>query len=405
MTPDAPAPAAPDAAPAGAPTRHPRWRRIVGTILLVVGIVLVPISISAIWVRGTLLNTDRYVATVGPLASNPQIQQALADDITNAVFTRVDVNQKIADALPPRGSFLAEPIAGAVKTTTDKAALRLVESQRFQSLWENANRKAHPKVVNVLTGGGSRVSTTNGTVSINVAQIFDNVKTQLSKRGITIFDKVTLPADKQEFVLFQSKSLEQAQSLVNLLQTLAWVLPFVALLCFAGAIALSGHRRRTVMRGALGTAFAVGVELVGLRAGRNLYLEAITSKKLPQGAAGAVWSQITNYLRVWSLTVVVVALVVAAGAWIVGRRSLARLGETGPGARYVPGALSEFVARSKPVLRGAGVALALVVLIVWNNPTGWTVVVIGLLLLVYLAAIEVVGRTAGGSSAPVATAG
>jgi hypothetical protein len=49
----------------------PRWRRIVGTILLVVGCVLVPLSLSAVWVRNTLLDTDNYVSTVGPTSSRP----------------------------------------------------------------------------------------------------------------------------------------------------------------------------------------------------------------------------------------------------------------------------------------------------------------------------------------------
>src|SRR5438105_7394496 len=157
----------------------PRWRRVIGALLVVVGCVLVPISLSAVWVRNTLLDTDHYVSTVGPLASNAQIQQALADRVTNAIFTRVDVNQKIADALPQKAGFLATPVSNAVHNAAEHAALRLVESSRFQTLWEKANRRAHGAVVNVLTGGGSRVSTENGTIAINTGQIVDNVKRKL----------------------------------------------------------------------------------------------------------------------------------------------------------------------------------------------------------------------------------
>jgi hypothetical protein len=301
----------------------PRWRRIVGVLLLVVGCVLVPISLSAVWVRNTLLDTDNYVSTVGPLASNPQIQQGLADRITNGVFTRVDVEKQVADALPPKASFLAAPIANALHSTTDQAALRLVESSRFQTLWDNANRRAHGAVVKVLTGGGSRVSTENGTVSIDIGEIFDNVKQKLDAKGITIFDNATLPASSQEFVLFQSKDLEQVQGLVDLLQTLAWVLPFVALVCFAGAIGLSKHRRRTIQRGAIGVAFAVAIQLVLLKAGRNLYLDAITTTKSTPGAAGAVWDQLTSFLRTSGLTTIVVALLIAIAAWVAGPSSTA----------------------------------------------------------------------------------
>ena len=289
----------------------PRWRRIVGSILLIVGCVLIPVSLSAVWVRNTLLDTDNYVSTVGPLASNPPVQQAVANRLTDAIFSHVNVDKKIRDTFRRGGSFLGAPIANAVQTATDRAALRLAQSSRFQTLWENANRRAHAAVTKLLTGGGSRVSTQNGTVAINTAQIFGNVKAKLDAKGINIFDSVQLPASAQEFVLFQSKDLEQVQGLVDVLQTLAWVLPFVALACFAGAIALSRNRRRTIQRGAIGVAVAVAVQLVLLKAGRNLYLDAVTTTKSTPGAAGAVWDQLTSFLRTSAFAAITVALVIA----------------------------------------------------------------------------------------------
>jgi hypothetical protein len=387
-------------------TDAPRWRRVVGSILVVLGCLLVPVSLSAVWVRNTLLNTDNYVSTVGPLASNPQIQQALADKVTNGIFARVDVNAKIAAALPARAGFVAAPIADGLHSAIDAAALRLFESRRFQTLWENANRRAHPVVVGVLTGGGSRVSTTNGAVAIDIGQIFDNVKQRLDAKGITIADKVTLPANRQEFVLFQSSGLAQVQGLVDLLQKLAWVLPFLALVCFAGAIGLSKNRRRTLQRGAIGVAFAVAIQLVLVKAGRSLYLDAVTNKNSTPGAAGAVWDQLTGFLRTSAIATVVLALVIAVAAWIAGpssgatrlrgwwHRTLGRSGSSADGTATEAGPVATFVAKSTPVLRGLGVGIALIVLIVWDHPTAVTVLVVGLVLLVYLAVIELLGRTA-----------
>ena len=349
----------------------PRWRRIVGAFLVVVGCLLVPLSLSAVWVRNTLLDTDNYVSTVGPLASNPDIQQTLATNLTNAIFTRGDIDQRIEDALPSGASVLAAPIAERVQNATEAAALRLFESDRFETLWENANERAHTRVVDVLTGGGPRVSTEDGTIAINTEQIFENVKERLDARGITLLDDTTLPESKQEFVLFESKTLADVQGLVDLLQKVAWVLPVLALACFAGAIGLSGRRRRTVLRAALGVALAVALELVLLKTGRNLYLEAVTGKRLPEGAAGAVWDQITSMLRTSCITVVVLALIVAAAAWLAGpghgptqfrgwwRRSLGTSSGDGDADATPPGAFAAFVARSTGLLRGIGVAVAL----------------------------------------------
>ncbi len=379
----------------------PRWRKVVGTILLIVGCVLVPVSLSAVWVRNTLLNTDNYVSTVGPLADDPAVQQAIANRVTDALFANVDVEKKVVDALPPRAGFLATPVVDGIHTAVEAATLRLAESDRFDTLWEKANRRAHEAVVNVLTGGGSRVTTENGTVAIDTAQIVENVKARLDARGITVFDDVQ-PRNEQ-FVLFQSDDLAQVQGLVDLLQTIAWVLPFVALACLGGAIALSGNRRRTIQRGALGVAFAVAVQIVLLKAGRNLYLDAVTTKKSTPGAAGSVWDQLTSFLRTAGFAVIAVALVVAFVAWVAGRSSSATslrswwnrtLGTSSAPDAGAAGPVASFVARSKPLLRGLGAAIAFLVLIAWNHPTALTVLGVAVLFVVFLVVLELLGRSA-----------
>ena len=220
-------PARSDSTPDGdqGPGGIPRWRRIVAVVLIVVGVVLVPVSMSAIWVRRTLLDTDQYVATVGPLAGNSDIQHGLADRVTTALFADGRVEKRIADVLPPRADVLAAPIASGLETVADQAALKLFQSDQFETVWENVNRRAHTALVKVVTGGGPRVDTKDGTVSVNVEQIFTNVKQRLDTRGITVFDDVELPAKYKSVVLIQSKQLEEAQGLVDLLQKIAWVLP------------------------------------------------------------------------------------------------------------------------------------------------------------------------------------
>jgi hypothetical protein len=386
------------------PHKVPRWRRIVGATLLVIGVILVPVSLSAVWVRNTLIDTDNYVATVGPLAGNSDIQHGIADRVTTALFADGQAKKKIAAALPDRAQVLVGPIATGLESATNAVALRLAQSNRFQTLWENVNRRAHAAVVKVLTGGGSRASTQGGTVSINLEQIFTNVKQRLDGRGITVLDDAQLPAKYKNFVLFQSKDLEKVQGGVDLLQTLAWVLPVVALLCVGGAIALSNHRRRTILRAGVWIAVAVGIQLALLSVGRNFYLDAITAAGARRGSAGAVWDQLTSFLRLSGRTMIVLALVVAIAAWVAGPsrlairvRNLWNRGLRGAGTRaddagFATGPIANFVARYKGVLRLVGVGIAIAILILWDHPKPGTVLGVGILLLIYLAAIEFVGR-------------
>src|SRR5687768_8797353 len=62
--------------------RRQRWRSVVATLLIVIGCILAPISVVAVWTKNLVTDTDRYVATVAPLASDPAIQNAVADRIT-----------------------------------------------------------------------------------------------------------------------------------------------------------------------------------------------------------------------------------------------------------------------------------------------------------------------------------
>ena len=89
----------------------PRWKRALAVVLLVIGFVLVPLSAVSIWSRNQLLNTDRYVSTVSPLADNADIQKVVATNAVDALFSSVDVSSKISGALPKRAKFLGDTIA------------------------------------------------------------------------------------------------------------------------------------------------------------------------------------------------------------------------------------------------------------------------------------------------------
>ena len=86
--------------------RRQRWRSVVATLLIVVGCILAPLSVVAVWAKNLVTDTDRYVATVAPLARDPAIQNAVANKITTEIFSRLDVagitNQAV-DALAERG--------------------------------------------------------------------------------------------------------------------------------------------------------------------------------------------------------------------------------------------------------------------------------------------------------------
>jgi hypothetical protein len=381
-------------------TRVPRWRRVLVALLVVVGCVLAPISVIGLWTRNTLLDTDQYVDTVGPLAKDPAIQVAISNRVTKRLVESVDIRGEAAAALPPRAEFIAPYIASGFETFVREATLRIVQSGRFQTLWENANRRSHSQVVAVLEGEGSEtVETRNGQVVVNVGPLVNLVKQRLGDRGVAIFETVDdrIP---QQFVLFDSEQLTKAQSGVRLLKRVTYALPILALAAFAAAVALSHNRRRTLMRAALGIAFAMALVLIVFNLARGAYLDAVENAGRSREAGAAAFDQVLDFLRVSLRTMFALGLAIALGAWLAGPGRLATriragvLGIVRGGGDAEVTALGRFVDTYRVSLRVLVVGLGLLVLVVLSHPGPVAVLVVAALVVVGLLLIEFLGRAA-----------
>src|SRR5207344_591493 len=100
------------------PQKRQRTRRILTPILVALSILVFTVTVPAAWGARTVLNTDRYVATVAPLADDPAVQASIATKLTDQVFSALDVQGTISDALAAlgeRATVLAGPLTTAVK--------------------------------------------------------------------------------------------------------------------------------------------------------------------------------------------------------------------------------------------------------------------------------------------------
>jgi len=383
----------------------PRWRRTLCGILVVIVCILAPVSLLAVWARNTLLNTDQYVETVGPLASEPAIQHAIANRVVVVLNSRVDIEAEVEDALPARAAFIAPFVAKGIDSFVRDATLRLAESERFQQLWDAANRRAHQQVVAVLTGegGNDRVSTEDGKVVVRLGPIVETVRKQLQRLGIDIFDDTGGGSRAgRELVLFQSEELTKIQGAVSLLDDIAWYLPFVLLALFLIAVGISPNRRRTVLRTAVWIAVGMALVLVLFNVGRTFYLDAVTGAGADRDAAEAAYNQILSFLRTSARTAFVVAVLVAIGAWVAGPSRLAtriRGFVTGPkdgrpDSGVEPTALARFAARYRAALRVVIIGVGLIVLIAMNAVTPLTALVVALVVLALVVLVELLARGA-----------
>jgi hypothetical protein len=413
--------------PEAAPVARRRWRTIVATLLIVVACVLAPLSVAAIWTRNQVTNTDRYVATVAPLADDPAIQAAITDQITTQVFTYIDVqgltNQEV-DALAERGGLspaladqlraLAVPIANGVQSFTRSQVARVVQSDAFADAWVQANRVAHQELVAALTGeGGGSVTVENDTVSINMAAFIQTVKQRLVDSGFSVAARI--PEVDASFVLFQSEDITRARSGFNLLNTLGVWLPVIAIVLLVLGVYVAKDHRRALIGAGIGIAVSMVVLALGLAVFRSIYLDAVPATVLPHDAAAVLYDTIVRFLRLGLRTVLVLGLVVAAAAFLTGqsvtavrtRQGLSNaIGWLAGGAEragFSTGPVGTWVYANKKALRIGAVALAALALVFWGRPTGKVVLGLTLALLVVLALIEFLGRRPGQRTGELST--
>src|SRR3974377_126518 len=103
----------------------PRSRRVLVALLLVIGAVLTPLAMVTLFVKSQVTDTSRYVQTVKPLASDPAVQAYIADTVTQQLFTQVDVESYVKDALPSRPEPLAGPLPTPFNSLPPEAPLRV----------------------------------------------------------------------------------------------------------------------------------------------------------------------------------------------------------------------------------------------------------------------------------------
>jgi hypothetical protein len=355
---------------------------------------------------------------VSPLAGDPAIQNAIADQITAQVFTYIDVQgltTQAVQAVASRGGLssevasrlegLAVPIANGVQSFTRSQVGKVVESDAFADAWIQANRIAHAELVAALTGeGGRAVTVENDTVSLNLAAFIETVKARLVESGFTLVARV--PEVNASFVLFQSADVTRARSAFNLLNTLGVWLPIITLILLVLGVYVAKDHRRALVGAGLGVAIGMVVLALGLAVFRSIYLDAVPATVLPHDAAAVLYDTIVRFLRAGLRTILVLGLVVAAGAFLTGTSVTAvraRQGLTGAigwlqgsaeHAGLRTGPVGTWVGAHKRALRIGAVAVAALALVFWGRPTGKVVLGLTLALLVVLAIIEFLARPA-----------
>ncbi|HUY49705.1 MAG TPA: hypothetical protein VMV92_28985 [Streptosporangiaceae bacterium] len=412
-----------------APSRRRKigWRAPVATVLIVLGCLLAPISVLAVWTANQVSDTSRYVQNVAPLIHEPAVQSALTDKISNEINAQIHVQaltNQAADTLSSKGltrvgtllHTFSGSLAGAVGGFVHTQVAKIVASPQVAKLWVQVNQNVHAQLVKALSGqGGGAITVSNGQVVMSLGPFIDLVKKDLAAKGFTLVNSI--PAINPTVGLFSAKYLVKAQTGYRLINDLKIVLPILALLLLGAGIYLARSHRRALIGAGLGLAASMLVLGIALAIGRSIYLSSVPANVLPSNAAAVMFDTLVRFIKTGLRTLLVVGLIVAVAAFFTGpsvtavrtRRAfsggLGWLRGSGERAGLSTGPVGRWTFQYRTGLRIGTVALFALIFVFWGRPTAMVAVILAILLLVVLGLIELVGRPPARSTVRAQAAG
>jgi hypothetical protein len=330
-----------------------RIRRSVVGLLVALSCLLVLLSTTEVWAHRTLLNTGAFVGTVAPVFEDPAVASAVAARATDELFTELNVQARLRDALPPRASFAAVPVTNATKGYVAGQLTSVLASSRFQAVWTAALTFTHQQLVAVLRGQNTAaVSTSGGYIVLNTVPVINQALGKVSGLASDLTGKpvtlpaitsadppqqavnklsgalgVPLPGNFGQITLVRSSDLAAVQRGVKAFDRLTLVLPLAAIVLIALSLWLSVNRRRTVLQLAVGVSLLMIVERRVVLHEQGALASAAHNPQLAQSVLGDLLHGFF-VLTAWVLGVALVVLVIAVLSgpyrWAVAFRSRAK---------------------------------------------------------------------------------
>lgn len=330
-----------------APTAQPAARRgkgrvIAAVLLFALACIITTPALLGHWAHRTVIDTGRYLDTVGPLAASPQVQDAVANVVSNAITEKVDTEALVSDVLgsilggvgqatggdgskgEAAGALLAGPIAAAVNGAIDNVVRDFVASPQFQDLWLKVMQAAQLSLIALLEGKDEGVIQTNGdSIVLDVVTVIDGVKQALVDRGITVVENIDITPKQTQIVLAEVPGLTTVQTVYQAANPVLALMPLLVAVLFGAAILLGRRRSRWVIATGIALAVEVGIANWALQIGERQFVNAFAGTLL-EPASNVFWETLLRYLIDGMRALMLLALLVIIAGWFSGASRPAR---------------------------------------------------------------------------------
>jgi hypothetical protein len=282
-------------------------RRVIATVLVVLGLVLVPVGVVTSSARTLLTDADAFVDTLAPLAEDPAVQEVVTDGVTGALTGAID-----ALGLP---SIATQALRPLVEDQVGAA----VSSDAFARAWQQSLRLTHAQLVATLSDdpGSALTLTDAGGIELQIGPIVAEVRERLVANGAPFVERI--PDIDRGVLLYENGDLAKLAPVYGLVMTLGAWTPWLAAALLVAGVIVAVRRPRAVV--GTGIALAViGLALCAVLAiARGRVVSAIDGTIVTPEAARVAYDALAPWI-LWPAIAITAVGVVAVAAAVVGRR-------------------------------------------------------------------------------------
>jgi hypothetical protein len=298
-------------------------------ILIVLGVVVTPAAILTHWATAQVTNTQRFVETLSPLASNPAVQNTVITEVTNAIDSQINIDDVTNSLLGGLGSALnlpdaakkalglvSNPLANGVKSMITDVVTKAVKSDAFQTAWTKTLTITQEQAVDLLSGNGKSVLSlsNDGTLALPVGPIIADLKDSMVKKGVAFAGLI--PVIDTTITIAKIPELATARVIYQVGTGVGTWLPWVALALLIAGISVANKRPRALFAVGLTVALLMAVLAVAIAISK-IFITA-TVKPTYSATAGVLYDAVIAYAAVVIVAVGVAGVIAALIGWAFG---------------------------------------------------------------------------------------
>ena len=270
------------------------------------------------WLTMTVLDEDRFVSTLAPLPQDEAVSLAIAHRTADRVIESFEVTETISETLPEGLSFIAGPLTTGVRDLTATAAVNIIRSDAFTTVWTGALTGAH-KIAAAYVGAfddGVLVAE-DGVAVLDLTGIAEQIAEDLDGRGFGLLEDTERDLTIELFELPDSGLIK---TIAELMESVRWIVMILTLALLVAAVAVATDRRRiSIWLGGAAVASMVAA-LIELRFARDAMTGGIEDPIQKAGAESA-WDIILRQFVWQSWVVLLLAVLIILVAWAMGSSS------------------------------------------------------------------------------------